>query len=82
MDDLKTTLDTLTEDDKHELAAFIQRQKQKKHRKAPELLRLLQQQKELSSEEIIARLYKDKPNAVTYYALRKRLMRHLLIFPA
>ncbi len=80
MDDLKTTLDTLDEEDKQALAAFIQRQKQKKHRKDLELLRLLQLQKPLTSEQIIAKLYKNEPNPVAYYALRKRLMRHLADF--
>ncbi len=80
MDDLKTTLETLSEEDKHELATFIQRQKQKKNRKDLELLKLLQQQKALTTEAIIARLYKNEPNPVAYYALRKRLMQHLSDF--
>ena len=80
MDDLKTTLDTLSEDDKHELAAFIQRQKRKKNRKDVELLKLLQQNKTYKTEELIGKLYKNEPNPVAYYAVRKRLMRHLSDF--
>ncbi|NDK57624.1 hypothetical protein [Pontibacter fetidus] len=80
MDDLKTTLDTLDEEDKQALAAFIQRQKQKAFRKDLELLHLLQLPKPLTSEQIIARLYKNDPNPVAYYALRKRLMRHISDF--
>ena len=35
------------------------------------------QAKELKPEKLIAKLYPDEPNPVAYYALRKRLMRHL-----
>jgi hypothetical protein len=80
MDDLKTTLDTLDEEAKQALTAFIQRQKQKAFRKDLELLHLLQLPKPLTSEQIIRKLYKNEPNPVAYYALRKRLMRHLSDF--
>ena len=33
--------------------------------------------KELKTEQLIAQLYPDEPNPVAYYALRKRVMRHL-----
>ncbi|GAA4440009.1 hypothetical protein GCM10023188_36790 [Pontibacter saemangeumensis] len=77
MDDLKMTLETLSEDDRRELAVFIQREKKKKHRKDLALFQLLQQQKNYSSEQLIQRLYPGEPNPVAYYALRKRLMRHI-----
>ena len=80
MDDLKTTLDTLSDDDKRELAVFIQREKKKKHRKDLELCQLLQHKKAYSPEQLIRRLYPDDPNPVAYYALRKRLMRHITNF--
>ncbi|MBD1396473.1 hypothetical protein H9Q13_04795 [Pontibacter sp. JH31] len=80
MDDLKTILETLSEDDRKELAAFIQRQKKKKHRKDLELFQLLQQPRHHSPEQLIKRLYPEAPNPVAYYALRKRLARHLTDF--
>ncbi|GAB3536586.1 hypothetical protein GCM10027443_27290 [Pontibacter brevis] len=80
MDDLKITLDTLSDDDKRELAVFIQREKKKKHRKDLELFQLLQQKKSYKPEQLIQRLYPDDPNPVAYYALRKRLMRHITNF--
>ncbi|MHC2992273.1 hypothetical protein OB13_11970 [Pontibacter sp. HJ8] len=80
MDDLKITLDTLSEEDKQELAAFIQRQKKKKSRKDLALFQLLQQKKNYRPEQLIERLYPGEPNPVAYYALRKRLTRHLTDF--
>ena len=80
MDDLKLTIETLTEEDRRELATFIRRQKKKKSRKDLDLYRLLQQQKKYSAEELIKLLYPDAPNPVAYYALRKRLQRHLTDF--
>ena len=80
MDDLKFTIETLSEEDRRELATFIRRQKKKKNRKDLELYRLLQHQKNYSSEQLIQLLYPDGPNPVAYYALRKRLQRHLTDF--
>jgi hypothetical protein len=80
MDDLKITLDTLPDEDQRELVAFIQRQKSKKSRKDLALFQLLRQQKAGKSTDLIARLYPEEPNPVAYYALRKRLMRHLTDF--
>lgn len=80
MDDLKLTIETLAEEDKRELATFIKRQKKKKNRKDLELYRLLLQQKSYTSEQLISALYPDTPNPVAYYALRKRLQRHLTDF--
>lgn len=78
MDDLKTTLSTFSPDDRKEFRQFIQRQRRKqKGRMDLRLCDLLLQQKEHSTEELLARLYPEEPNAVAYYALRKRLMRHL-----
>ena len=80
MDDLKITLDTLSDDDKRELGVFIQREKKKKHRKDLALFQLLQQKKSDSPEQLMKRLYNGNPNPVAYYALRKRLMRHITDF--
>lgn len=80
MDDLKIILGTLTNEDRRELAVFVERQKKKKCRKGLRLLQLLQQQKSYTSEELIAHLYPDEPNSVAYYALRKRLTRQLTDF--
>ncbi|MBC5994122.1 hypothetical protein [Pontibacter cellulosilyticus] len=80
MDDLKFTIETLTEEDRRELATFIRRQKKKKNRKDLELYKMLQQQKNYTSEQLIKMLYPEEPNPVAYYALRKRLQRHLTEF--
>ncbi len=80
MDDLKIILDTLTKEDKRELAVFVQRQKKKKCRKDLQLLQLLQQQKLYTTEDLLAQLYPNEPNPVAYYALRKRLTRQLTGF--
>ncbi|KAA5539830.1 hypothetical protein [Adhaeribacter rhizoryzae] len=80
MDDLKITIDTLSAEDKKEFNYFIQRQKSKRNRKDYELFQLLQGKKQYKPQEIIHRLYPDEPNAVAYYALRKRLTQHLTDF--
>ena len=78
MDDLRTTLLTLTTDERRDFGVFIQRQRRKTNgRLDSRLYELLVQAKELKPEQIIGKLYPDEPNAVAYYALRKRLMRHL-----
>jgi hypothetical protein len=77
MDDLKITIDTFSAEDKKEFGYFIQRQKLKKGRKDFELFQLLQQKKRHKPQDLIAALYPQAPNAVAYYALRKRLMQHL-----
>ncbi|RSK37340.1 hypothetical protein [Hymenobacter metallilatus] len=78
MDDLRTTLSTFSVDDRKDFRQFIQRQRRKqKGRMDVRLCDLLLHQKEYSTEELLARLYPEEPNAVAYYALRKRLMRHL-----
>lgn len=80
MDDLKIISDTFSAEDKKEFGYFIQRQKVKKCRKDYELFQLLQQKKACKPQELIARLYPQTPNVMAYYALRKRLMRHLTDF--
>ncbi|UOQ98488.1 hypothetical protein MUN81_03130 [Hymenobacter sp. 5317J-9] len=81
MDDLRTTLLTLAPDERRDFGVFIQRQRRKAAgRQDVRLYELLVQPKELKSEQLIARLYPDEPNPVAYYALRKRLLRHLTDF--
>lgn len=78
MDDLRTTLLTLGPDDRRDFGRFIQRQRRKiVGRQDSRLYELLVQAKELKPEQLIAKLYPDEPNPMAYYALRKRLMRHL-----
>ncbi|GAB3854614.1 hypothetical protein GCM10028822_24700 [Hymenobacter terrigena] len=78
MDDLRTTLLTLSPDDRRDFGRFIQRQRRKTvGRLDSRLYELLVRAKELKTEQLIAQLYPDEPNPVAYYALRKRLMRHL-----
>jgi len=78
MDDLRTTLATFSLEDRKEFTQFIQRQKRKqKGRMDLRLYELLLHPKEYTTAQLIARLYPDEPNATAYYALRKRLLRHL-----
>ncbi|WP_324674734.1 hypothetical protein [Hymenobacter sp. GOD-10R] len=81
MDDLRTTLATFSPDDRKDFARFIQRQRKKtKGRLDARLYELLLHQRVYSTEELIRHLYPEEPNPVAYYALRKRLMRHLTDF--
>jgi hypothetical protein len=81
MDDLRTTLLTLGPDERRDFGVFIQRQRRKAAgRQDSRLYELLVQAKELKSAQLIAKLYPDEPNPVAYYALRKRLLRHLTDF--
>ena len=81
MDDLKTTLNTFSPDDRKEFRQFIQRQRRKqKGRMDVRLYDLLAQPEDYETAELLRRLYPEEPNAVAYYALRKRLMRHLMDF--
>ncbi|MGY3091225.1 hypothetical protein ACVWYF_004291 [Hymenobacter sp. UYAg731] len=78
MDDLRTTLLTLSPDDRRDFGRFIQRQRRKIiDRLDLRLYELLVRAKALKTEQLIAQLYPTAPNPVAYYALRKRLMRHL-----
>lgn len=78
MDDLRTTLLTLSPDDRRDFGRFIQRQRRKvAGRLDSRLYELLTRAKALKPEQLVAQLYPDEPNPVAYYALRKRLMRHL-----
>jgi len=81
MDDLRLTLQTLPPDDRRDLGQFIQWQRRKATgRQDLRLLELLLSPKEYKTEELIKKLYPDEPNPVAYYALRKRLLRHLTDF--
>ena len=81
MDDLRTTLLTLSADERRDFGVFIQRQRRKATgRLDSHLYELLVQPKVLKVPQLIAKLYPDAPNAVAYYGLRKRLMRHLTDF--
>ena len=81
MDDLRTTLLTLAPDERRDFGVFIQRQRRKATgRQDSRLYELLVQAKTLTAPQLIAKLYPDEPNPVAYYALRKRLLRHLTDF--
>ena len=81
MDDLRTTLLTLGPDERRDFGVFIQRQRRKAAgRQDSRLYELLVQAKELAGPQLIAKLYPAEPNPVAYYALRKRLLRHLTDF--
>ncbi|SFQ20610.1 hypothetical protein [Hymenobacter arizonensis] len=81
MDDLRTTLLTLGPDERRDFGVFIQRQRRKTTgRQDSRLYELLVQPKELTAPQLIAKLYPAEPNPVAYYALRKRLLRHLTDF--
>lgn len=78
MDDLRTTLATFSADERRELGQFIQRQRRKdKGRMDLRLYELLLLPQALTTEQLLARLYPQEPNPTAYYALRKRLLRHL-----
>lgn len=78
MDDLRTTLLTLSAEDRRDFDAFMLRQRRKTvGRLDSQLFALLTRPGELSSTQLIARLYPAAPNPVAYYALRKRLLRQL-----
>ena len=78
MDDLRTTLLTLSPDDRRDFGRFIQRQRRKTNgRLDSRLYELLVRAKPLKPEQLVAQLYPNEPNPMAYYALRKRLMRHL-----
>ena len=81
MDDLRTTLTTFSPDDRKDFGRFIQRQRKKtKGRLDARLYELLLHARAYSTEELLQHLYPTEPNPVAYYALRKRLMRHLTDF--
>lgn len=80
MDNLRTIIHTLNEDDQKEFIYFIQRQGKKHKRKDVALFHLLKGKKELKLRHIQAKLYPEKANAAAYHALRKRLMRQLIDF--
>ena len=78
MDDLRTTLLTLSPDDRRDFGLFIQRQRRKTvGRLDSHLFELLLRPQELRSDQVVARLYPAAPNPAAYYALRKRLLRQL-----
>jgi len=78
MDDLRTTLATFSPADRKEFTQFIQRQKRKpKGRMDLQLCELLLEPREYTTAQLLDKLYPGEPNAVAYYALRKRLLRHL-----
>ncbi|KUG08001.1 hypothetical protein [Solirubrum puertoriconensis] len=81
MDDLRTTLATFSPDDRKEFLRFLQRQRRKeKGRKDAHLCELLWQKQEYDTPELLQHLYPNEPNAVAYYALRKRLLRQVTDF--
>lgn len=81
MDDLRTTLLTLGPDDRRDFDVFLLRQRRKTvGRLDSQLFALLTQPGALTPAQLIARLYPARANAVAYYALRKRLLRHLTDF--
>jgi tetratricopeptide (TPR) repeat protein len=77
LDNLKEILHTLSPEEQKELATFIGRQKDKKHRKDLHLYKLLLQKRNAGTADILKVLYPAKENPVAYHALRKRLFGHL-----
>lgn len=77
MDDLRTALLALPLEERKDFLQFLHRQGRKsKGRMDVRLGELLLHKKEYTTEELLALLYPEEPNAVAYYALRKRLLRH------
>jgi hypothetical protein len=77
MDDLKTTIDILSAEQKKEFVELLKRQNRTNGRKDVALFQALQQPKKLSPEELQKKIYPEAENSMAYYALRKRLMRQL-----
>ncbi|WP_338792031.1 hypothetical protein V9L05_16965 [Bernardetia sp. Wsw4-3y2] len=80
MDNLRSILDTFSEEEKKALHAFVQRQKIRKNRKDLQLLELLQEETIYNGKELLIRLYPKTKNKVAYHALRRRLMQHFIDF--
>ena len=79
MDHLVETIAILTDEERREFRAFIQRRRSKKERKDLELFDILASQDELKPREIAGKLY-GKPMLNAYHTLRKRLVKELLDF--
>ena len=80
MDNLRSILDTFSEEEKKALHAFVQRQKIRKNRKDLQLLELLQEETVYNGKELLLKLYPKTKNKVAYHALRRRLMQHFIDF--
>lgn len=80
MDNLRSILDTFSEEEKKALHAFVQRQKIRKNRKDLQLLELLQEETRYNGKELLLKLYPKTKNKVAYHALRRRLMQHFIDF--
>lgn len=78
MDKIKEIIRTLEADDTREFRSFIHRQKMKKGRKDLELFEFLLKNEE-SKPAVLAK-HLGVPNKEAYYAVRKRLLRHLTEF--
>ncbi len=78
MDKIKEIITTLAADDIREFRSFIHRQKKKKGRKDLELFEFLLKHEESKPKVVAAHL--GVPNKEAYYAVRKRLLRHLTDF--
>lgn len=78
MDKIKEIITTLDADDIREFRSFIHRQKKKKGRKDLELFELLQ--KKDSDKPLVMKKLLGLSNKEAYYAIRKRLIRHLTDF--
>jgi len=78
MDKIKEIIRTLEVDDVREFRSFIQRQKKKKNRKDLDLFEFLLKN-EADKPAVIAKEI-GVPNKEAYYAVRKRLLRHLTDF--
>lgn len=80
MDNLRSILDTFSEEEQKALHAFVQRQKIRKNRKDLQLLELLQEETTYNGKELLLKLYPKTKNKVAYHALRRRLMQHFIDF--
>ncbi len=78
MDKIKEIIRTLNVDDVREFRSFIHRQKKKKGRKDLELFEYLLVKDSTKPEFMVSHL--KVPNKEAYYAIRKRLIRHLTDF--
>lgn len=79
MDAISEIIRPFTKDEIKEFKSFINRQKKKKNRKDLDLFNILLMYPEIKPDAAMKLLYKNE-NTEAYYALRKKLIRHITDF--
>ncbi len=79
IDNIRDIVRSLTEDEKKEFRAFINRQRVRKNRKDLDLFEIMCEDEVYKARDIVERLY-GKINMNAYHSIRKRLLKHLMDF--